>query len=216
MLEDAMAAERRVDPATPTTPPEPVGTPLAHDDGSSRRVVHVYDGIEEEDNELPRWWLTSLFGTIAFAALYWLAVQDFAAVDTPTAAFRKVEAVRIAALAAEAQSAGTVTADSMALLAKDTATVEDGATTFKSTCAACHGPAGAGVIGPNLTDGFWLHGSAPDAIYKTVHDGVVAKGMPAWAPLLGERKVRAVAAYVVTIKNTNVAGGKAPQGEPGL
>ena len=61
--------------------------------------------------------------------------------------------------------------------------------------------------------GAWIHGGDPMSIYKTMKDGVVAKGMPAWGPQLGEAKTQAVSAYVLSLRNTNVPGGKAPQGE---
>ena len=50
-------------------------------------------------------------------------------------------------------------------------------------------------------------------MYKTVTDGVPAKGMPAWMNQLGPTRVQAVVAYMMTIRNTNIEG-KAPEGEP--
>ncbi|MEY2981426.1 MAG: hypothetical protein RL562_1653, partial [Planctomycetota bacterium] len=67
--------------------------------------------------------------------------------------------------------------------------------------------------GPNLTDSAWIHGSGPLQIHATITNGVVEKGMLAWGPILGPTKVQQVAAYVMTIRETNVAGGKEPQGE---
>ena len=59
----------------------------------------------------------------------------------------------------------------------------------------------------------WLHGAAPEKVYKTVTDGVPDKGMVAWGPQLGGDRVQAVTAYVISLRDTNVPGGKAPQGE---
>ena len=101
----------------------------------------------------------------------------------------------------------------LATIAKDPATLAQGKDVFVSTCAPCHKPDGGGNIGPNLTDAYWIHGSKPTDIYRTVTEGVPAKGMPTWAPVLGEQRVEAVVAYVISIENTNVPGGKAPQGE---
>ena len=67
-------------------------------------------------------------------------------------------------------------------------------------------------IGPNLTDKSWLHGGKPENIYKTVNEGVLTKGMAAWGPVLGTDKTQSVVAYVLTLKDTNVAGGKPAQG----
>ena len=78
---------------------------------------------------------------------------------------------------------------------------------------SCHLATGGGSIGPNLTDNAWLHGGRPTQMYRTVLEGVAARGMPAWGAQLGEAKVQAAVAYLLTLRNTIVAGGKAPQGE---
>ncbi|HKA86871.1 MAG TPA: c-type cytochrome [Haliangiales bacterium] len=83
---------------------------------------------------------------------------------------------------------------------------------FATACAPCHAANAGGHVGPNLTDEYWLHGGRPADILASVRFGWVDKGMPAWGPVLGEANVRAVVAYVVSLKNTRVAGGKAPQG----
>ena len=68
-------------------------------------------------------------------------------------------------------------------------------------------------MGPNLTDRFWIHGNKPSDIAKSVIDGYPDKGMPPWGQLLGQEKVRKVAAFVVSIKGKGLVG-KEPQGEP--
>ena len=81
-------------------------------------------------------------------------------------------------------------------------------------CFACHDAKGQGreALGPNLTDKYWVHGGAPIDIHATVTNGVAAKGMPPWTPILGETGVNQVVAYILTIRNTEVPG-KAPEGE---
>ncbi len=64
-----------------------------------------------------------------------------------------------------------------------------------------------------MTDAYWINGGKPTDIFHRVHDGVPAKGMPTWGPQLGDEKVETVVAFVLSIRNTNVPGGKAPQGE---
>lgn len=172
------------------------------------QVIHEYDGIQEYDNRLPNWWLYTLFGTIVFAGWYWLHFETFKIGAAPDAAYRE----EMAALeAAKAKSA--VTPAELIALSKDGNAVKAGQEVFMANCLACHGPNAGGTIGPNLTDSFWLHGGAPDKIFATVRDGFPAKGMPAWGPQLGDSKVRNVVAYVLTLRNTNVAGGKPPQGD---
>ena len=50
-------------------------------------------------------------------------------------------------------------------------------------------------------------------ILTTVNEGVVAKGMPAWGQVLKPDEVTAVVAYVTTLRGTNPANAKAPQGD---
>ena len=172
------------------------------------QVIHEYDGIQEYDNRLPNWWLYTLFGAIAFAGWYWLHFETFKIGAAPDAAYREEMA------AIEAQKAkSAVTPAELIAMSKDANVVKAGQEVFTTTCVACHGPNAGGTIGPNLTDSFWLHGGAPDKIFATVRDGFAAKGMPAWGPQLGDTKVRSVVAYVLTLRNTNVAGGKPPQGD---
>ena len=95
---------------------------------------------------------------------------------------------------------------------KEPAALASGKTVFGAYCVACHGPDGGGVIGPNLTDAFWIHGGSPSAIYATVHDGVLAKGMPAWGQSLKPDEVTAVVAYVISLQGTTPATPKPPEG----
>ena len=90
-----------------------------------------------------------------------------------------------------------------------------GKKTFVSTCAPCHGLEGQGIIGPNLTDGAWLHGGKPIDVYTSVTNGYPEKGMRPWGPMLGTARIRAVTAFVLSIKGKNVAGGRPPQGTIG-
>jgi cytochrome c oxidase cbb3-type subunit 3 len=176
------------------------------------RVIHEVDGIQEYDNKLPNWWLYTLYGTIAFAALYWYHYESGGFGKSPAEKYREEMDRALAAQASQLQ-VGEATPEALLALAKDPNAVALGKQVFLSTCAACHRADGGGSVGPNLTDDFWLHGGAPDQIYKTISTGVPNKGMPAWQPQLGALKTQAVTAYVLGLRGTNVPGGKAPQGE---
>jgi cytochrome c oxidase cbb3-type subunit 3 len=180
---------------------------------SENKVIHEIDGIEEYDNKLPNWWLYTLFGSIVFGFGYWFVYQTAGFADLPGAAYEAEMDQAAAAQAGAAKLVGPVTSEALATLSKDRGTVARGKQVFTTTCAACHRADGGGVVGPNLTDDFWLHGGAADKVYKTITTGVADKGMPAWGPQLGPERVQAVTAYVLTIRGTNVAGGKAAQGE---
>jgi len=177
------------------------------------KTVHVYDDIEEQDNHLPRWWLYSLYGTCVFALGYWIYFQAYGAGLSPLQSYQHERAAAKKAEAAQLMALGDLDDSKLWEMAKNPAIVQEGAEVYKNTCFACHLQNGGGQIGPNLTDDFWLHGGTPTQILKTVRDGVPDKGMLAWGPQLGEQKVRAVTAYVLTLVGTHVPGGKAPQGE---
>lgn len=175
-------------------------------------AVHRYDDIEEHDNRLPRWWLYTLYGAIAFSAAYWFGEQKMRAFRTPREAYEV--AMREERLAQVRSGGGRAPSpEVLSGLARDPEVVARGKALFGASCSACHGPEGGGGIGPNLTDEYWLHGGKPENVYACVHDGVPAKGMPSWGPQLGAEKVTAVTAFVLSIRNAHVPNGKPPQGE---
>lgn len=179
-------------------------------DPARKNVVHVYDDIEEEDNRLPNWWLGILLGSIVFAFGYWFVYHTAKLRPTPPEVYQaEVEALVQARIRANPTSPEAVVA-----MTHDPAKLEEGKQVFLTVCAACHGLAGQGVIGPNLTDRFWIHGARPEDILKAALEGFPLKGMPAWGTIIGPEKAAKAAAYILTIKNTNAAGGKAPQGDP--
>jgi cytochrome c oxidase cbb3-type subunit 3 len=174
-------------------------------------TVHEYDGIIEHDNHLPSWWLMMLFGAIVFAVGYWFYFHTFQVEPglhgTYVQQWDAREQARLAKEAAQPLDDKVFVARS-----QDADAVARGKTTFSSTCAACHGQSGEGLVGPNLTDAFWVHGSKPLDIYKTVSDGVIAKGMPPWKATLGDGATRDVVAYVLTLKGRNLTGPRPAEG----
>jgi cytochrome c oxidase cbb3-type subunit 3 len=187
-------------PADPTA--SQPGTPV---DGTPP-PIHVYDGIEEQDNRLPNWWLGILYGSIVFAFSYWFVYEIAHYWPGPRQTYLAQAA------AAEARAAAQPLSDDiLKKMAADAKVVTDAGRTFQQMCSPCHGPTGAGVVGPNLTDKFWLHGGAPTAIHKSITGGFPTKGMPPWGQMLGPTRVRALAAYVVSLKGKNLPG-KEPQG----
>lgn len=95
----------------------------------------------------------------------------------------------------------------------DPADLQAGATIYKMNCAACHGAAGEGGIGPNLTDDYWLHGAGINNVLKTIKFGVPAKGMIAWRGFLKQDEILRVASHVLTLYGTNPPNAKPPQGD---
>ena len=115
------------------------------------------------------------------------------------------------AAAHPAPAAGASSEQLLAMM-KDPAAIAAGKETFAKNCVACHAADGGGLIGPNLTDNSWIHGSSADSIYVTVTNGVLDKGMPPWGKVLKPEEVVRVTAYVLTLRGTTPANPKAPQG----
>ncbi|MCH6257259.1 c-type cytochrome [Puniceicoccaceae bacterium K14] len=159
---------------------------------------HSYDGIQEFDKNLPRWWLMTLYGTVVFAVAYWIYYQQTGIGLTQgeelELALATIEDAKAEALA----SADEVTDESLWAMSLNTVIVEAGKQVYTTTCAACHGPNLEGGIGVSLADAEWVHGGNPLDIRKTVYDGSLAKGMPAWGPVLGDERVDEVVAYVLS------------------
>jgi cytochrome c oxidase cbb3-type subunit III len=179
----------------------------------SEKIIHEYDDIKEADNRLPNWWLYIFAGTVLFAVCYWFYFHVWGTAATPLVSYQREKAAAAIAEAERLKAQGEMTPEKLLAMSHNAAILSSGKTTFTQICAACHRADGGGQVGPNLTDEFWIGGSRPDQILRTVREGRPDKGMPAWGPQLGEERVRDVAAYVLSIRNTHVAGGKAPQGQ---
>jgi cytochrome c oxidase cbb3-type subunit 3 len=176
-----------------------------------RLIEHSYDGIQEYDNPMPRWWLLTFAGTILFAVIYLLNVGPIgngkgriADYDDDLKAFAN----------AHPTPTGTVSADKLLAMVKDREERHEGEEVYKKYCVSCHRMDGGGLIGPNLTDNAWIHGGQITDIYTTVMNGVLEKGMPAWSTMLEPEEVEQVVAYVAFLQGSNPANPKAPQGTP--
>jgi cytochrome c oxidase cbb3-type subunit III len=179
------------------------------------------DGIREYDNPLPGWFLYLFYGCIVFAALYFpyyvgygraLSEAGGAGQNLSASGGDYMAAVRLEEEAHHARPATELSQDELLEYMKAPASIAGGEVVFKANCAACHGDQGQGVVGPNLTDAYWLHGGRPEAVLASVTHGYPDKGMPAWKNVLGAEKVRLASAYVISLKGRNVANPKAPQG----
>ncbi|WP_341837745.1 c-type cytochrome [Chitinophaga pollutisoli] len=84
----------------------------------------------------------------------------------------------------------------------DAADLEAGKRIFARRCAVCHGGAGKGTIGPNLTDGEWLHGGSANEIFHTIKNGVPSKGMQAWEKVLSDLETAQVTGFIISLKGS--------------
>jgi cytochrome c oxidase cbb3-type subunit III len=178
-----------------------------HDSSAPVRPYEA-DGIRELDNNLPSWWVGLFVFTVIFSALYLAYVHMLGG---PSIAKEFADSMASVPTASSTQGSGGDSKDLNAMLSSSDS-VAAGKAAYQANCAPCHGQNGEGTIGPNLTDKFWLNGGAPEKILSTITNGVVEKGMPAWGPVLGEKKAKELTSFVVSLKGSNPANGKAPQG----
>ena len=176
-------------------------------------MEHEFDGIYELDNPTPSWFMVLFYSTIAFAVCYLLIYHVFgfgqlqyAEYQTEMATANKEKSIFLA------KSANNID-ESSVKLNTDAETISGGKAIFIANCSPCHGAAGQGVVGPNLTDEYWLHGGSIGNVFKTIKYGVTDKGMPNWDKQLSPKQLSDVANYVKSIHDTHPPGAKAPQGE---
>lgn len=181
-------------------------------DDQYKQNYHEYDGIIEHDNNLPTWWLWLFFLTIIFSAIYFLH-YEFGGGLTLNDELKIHMAELEKSKASHVASAPVETEDSLKE-EFEKADLNAGAAVFTGKCAACHGQELQGLIGPNLTDHFWIHGKGTRMdIVKIIRDGAADKGMPPWGPVLKREEIYATAKYIMSKLDSKPAGAKPPQGE---
>lgn len=174
---------------------------------------HNYDGIRELDNRLPPWWLYGFYVTIIIGAIYlWryhvsetapLSKQEF------EIAMKKADEEKAAYLA---KAANNIDENTVTLL-KEPAALDAGKTAFVQMCAACHGKAGEGGVGPNLTDEYWIHGGSIKDVFKSIKYGWPEKGMKAWQEDFSPVQIAQISSYIKSLQGSNPPNGKEKQGD---
>jgi cytochrome c oxidase cbb3-type subunit 3 len=174
-------------------------------------IPHTYDGIKELNNPVPTWFNVLFYGTIIFGAIY-LYYYHFSdrgqrQDDEYQTEMAKADIEKQQFLA---KSASSVDENSVKL---DPSQIATGKGVFDANCVACHGQHGEGLVGPNLTDEFWLHGGSVKDVFKTIKYGVPEKGMVSWEKNMSSSNISAVANYILSLQGSKPANAKAPQGE---
>ena len=95
----------------------------------------------------------------------------------------------------------------------DASNLEAGKKIFTTTCAACHAADGGGMVGPNLTDNYWIHGGSIVDIFKTIKYGWPEKGMKSWQEDYSPVQMAQLSSYVKSLTGTKPAKAKEPQGD---
>ncbi|MGE8051087.1 cytochrome-c oxidase, cbb3-type subunit III [Pseudomonas monteilii] len=172
---------------------------------TDQTMGHSFDGIEEYDNPLPKWWFWLFVGTLVFSVGYlilypglgnwkgilpgyengWTGANEWQKeMDRADAKFGPIFA-KYAAMPVEE-------------VAKDPQALKMGGRLFASNCSVCHGSDAKGAFGfPNLTDKDWRWGGEAETIKASIMNGRHGV-MPAWAEVIGEQGVADVAAFVLT------------------
>jgi len=176
---------------------------------------HTWDGLQELNNPLPKWWLWLFYFTIIFSLVYlviypglgnfqgtlgWSSQGQY---DEEVGESDKKYGPIFAAFAAK----------SIPDLAKDADALKAGERLFSSYCSQCHGSDAKGTTSyPNLSDNDWLWGGSPEQIKATIMNGRNGV-MPAWGAPLGEQGVENVANYVQSLSGRKVDSASAEAGK---
>lgn len=173
--------------------------------------IHVYDQIVELDNPAPFWFNAAFIACILWAGAY-CAYYLFG--DGPTVRENMEAELKIIKNTQLSNNKAKYPEEKELLAVfANKENISKGKTHFVSKCASCHVDDGGGLIGPNLTDSFWINGDGKiAAIYKVVFEGVGSKGMPAWGGMLNEHEMKEVVSFVYSLKGTHPKKPKEPQG----
>ena len=181
---------------------------------------HSWDGIEELNNPLPRWWLWTFYGTIAWGVIYTILFPAWPLVNSATAGVlnwstRSEVAERIAAVEeANAPIEARLVETSLTEVPADdqlySYAVNAGAAVFRTNCSQCHGSGAAGAKGyPNLLDDAWLWGGTVEDIAYTVRHGIRNEDdpdarysqMPAFGEMLSRDEIATLVTHVQSLQS---------------
>lgn len=173
---------------------------------------HDYDGIMELDNNLPPWWKWGFYISIVAGIIYLmnfhvlkispLQAEEYE-ISMQEAEIEVAEYLKAQALNVDEYSVVPLT---------DIGDINSGKELFNQYCVACHLETGAGVVGPNLTDDYWIHGDQINDIFKTIKYGA-ENGMKSWKDELNPVQMQQVSSYILTLRGTNPPNPKEPQGD---
>lgn len=175
---------------------------------------HEYDGIREFDNPIPAWWTWMWIGSMVFSFFYFMHFTVLGTGQSVEESYKE-EMVAFNAMKAEmkAKALANLSDEVIAGYMKDAEAMKRGSEKFAQVCAACHGQKAEGLVGPNLTDPYWLHTDGTlMSIRQVIAVGVLEKGMPAWEAMMTPEELVELTAFIGTLRNTNVPG-KEPQGD---
>lgn len=183
------------------------------DDEKDKLMDHEYDGIRELDNHMPVWWLWLFYFTIAFGVGYMLYYQVLGWGPTQHEEYQQEMA---AAKAKYGEPNQQQSADDYTwAISEDESDIAAGKALFESSaqlCFTCHGNQAQGLVGPNLTDTYWLHGCTPKDIASSIMNGYQEQGMLPYGSgnKLSNEEVQQLISFIASLQGTEPADAKAP------
>jgi cytochrome c oxidase cbb3-type subunit III len=171
---------------------------------------HVWDeDLRELNNPLPRWWLWLFIITVAFGGVYLVLYPGLGSYQGTLQWSARAEHARESAENAQRleRTLAAFAARDVSSLSQDPVALDVGRNLFLNNCAACHGSDGGGAPGfPNLADGDWLWGGAPEQVVQSISDGRQGT-MPAWGEVLGASGVEDMLTYVFSLQGRKLTAG---------
>ncbi len=169
---------------------------------------HAFDGIQEYDNNLPRWWLWLFVLTIIWSIWY---IPYYHGGGGKVGAEQLRDDLTELSARRAALAGDSLDETGLRALAADPARITTGKALFATNCVACHGAEGLGLVGPNLRDRNWLCEPTMTGLIGVLEKGGrPGKGMVSFAQL-GTEGVRNLAVFIVSL---NRAGLKANPAKP--
>ncbi len=172
---------------------------------------HNYDGIRELDNKLPRWWVWLFNGCILFSVIYLLYYHVFKIGRSSAAEY--ADEMKVGNALKAAAMSQFESGISKLQPSSDPVVIGAGRQTFARLCAPCHRADGGGLVGPNLCDDYWIHGSNFSDNVTTIWNGVPEKGMITWKNYLKPQEIYEVASYIYTLRGTHPPNPKPPENQ---
>lgn len=167
---------------------------------------HVWDeDLTEMNNPMPRWWMWLFVITIVFGLGYLVAYPGLGtfAGKLGWSQLSEYEAEVAKANAELEPLYARFNSMKPEEIAGDPQAMAIGDRLFMNNCAQCHGSDARGSKGfPNLSDGDWLHGGAPDQIRQTIHDGRIGVMPPMAAAVGSPEDVRNLSHYVLSLSGS--------------
>ncbi|MEJ2043893.1 MAG: cytochrome-c oxidase, cbb3-type subunit III [Reinekea sp.] len=175
---------------------------------------HSFDGIQEYNKPMPKWWLNMFWITIVFGIGYltYYGLANFQGISGWSSHKQLAEET-----ARHDRKYGEIFQRfvnvPVAELKDHDQAIRMGQQVFQNNCALCHGQTAQGYYGfPNLADNDWLYGGSAEAIKTTITHGRRGQ-MPAWKDTLGAAGVNTVTEYVLKLSGNEHNKEEAAQGE---